>query len=97
MLTEKALLVIGLTILGVVVLNAVIFMAWRDGSLSQLIDMTRRVSLRARDPWEEEDSSLKELNQLVKQLHPPDLVGSDPGDQKDKSAAAKPDSKVDGR
>ncbi len=77
---ERAALVIGLTILVVVVFNVMIYLAWRDKSLSEMVNMFRRAAQSANDPWKDEDASLSELNQLVKQLHkddPQDELGEE--------------------
>jgi len=69
---ENAALVIGITILAVVAFNVLIYLAWRDQSFSEMVDMLRRSGQRANDPWKDEDAALTELSQLVKQLHQDD-------------------------
>lgn len=68
--TEKAFLVIGLTLIVVIVLNLAIFvMAKRKGgNPSGQIEMLSRVFKRARNPWEEERWKLKELSDQVAEL-----------------------------
>ncbi len=68
MVAEKAVLVIGLAIAGAIALPFLIYFAFRGGARSQMIEMTRRASQRAKNPWREEKASLSELNRLVKQL-----------------------------
>ncbi len=91
MLTERAILVIGLTLLGVVAFNVMIFLAWRDGSLNQMIDSFRRAAHRANDPWEDENKSLSELNQRVKQLRSSGTTAPHQDTQKDGGLSSQDD------
>lgn len=93
MINERAFLVISLTILGVVAFNVMIYLAWRDKSLSQMVDMFRRAAHRANDPWEEENASLSELNQLVKQLHENAPDSHNPDTQRENLAKVEPGEK----
>jgi hypothetical protein len=65
--TEKAFLVIGLTLVLVIVFNLVIYIAVkrRGENPTGQIEMLSRVFKRARDPWEEEKERLKELSDIV--------------------------------
>ena len=65
---SKAGLVVAVTLIAVVVLNAVIYLALRRGKTIQQIELLRRAVKRARHPWETEDENLKELSQRVAQL-----------------------------
>lgn len=67
--TGKALLVIGLTILGVVLINLAIYYSVRGRGTIHQIELMRKAVGRARNPWSAEDSALQELASLVSQLH----------------------------
>jgi hypothetical protein len=82
----KALLVIVLTVVGVVLINLVIYaMVKGRGTIGQ-IEIMRKTVKQARDPWELEDNALRELSELVKKLknepNPADTIES--GQQKPK-------------
>lgn len=61
----RVLLIICLTIVGVIVLNAVLYLALRRGQEANAINLLRRAAGRARDPWKDEAQALEELSQLV--------------------------------
>jgi hypothetical protein len=61
----RALLVIVLTIIGVVVINVVIYYAVSKGGTIGQINLMREAARRARNPWRPEDEMLEELSQLV--------------------------------
>lgn len=63
--TGKVLLIICLTIVGVIVLNAVLYLALRRRQEVNAITLLRRAAGRARDPWKDEADALDELSQLV--------------------------------
>ena len=62
---NKVFLVVCLTILGVIALNALIYLSLRRGDEANAIDLMRKAARRARDPWKDEDDALKELSRLV--------------------------------
>lgn len=62
---NKVFLVVCLTILGVIALNAIIYLSLRRGDEANAIDMVRKAARRARDPWKDEDDALEELSRLV--------------------------------
>ena len=65
---DRALLVAGLTILVVVLFNVMIYLSLRRGDETTTIDMLRKATRRARDPWKDEDDALEELSTLVTKL-----------------------------
>ncbi len=65
---SKAFLVVCLTLIIVIGINAAIYvMLSRRNEVGQ-IELLRRASKRARQPWREEDDNLQELSQRVKEL-----------------------------
>lgn len=88
--TSKAWMVVCITIFLVVGINAWIYAAVsRRDSIGQ-IELLRRATQRAKNPWQPEDNNLSELSRLVKELQknphdenaprPPDT--SDPSNEK---------------
>lgn len=77
---DRALLIVGLTILVVVLFNIMIYLSLRRGDERTTIDMFRKAARRARDPWKDEDDALKELSDLVSNL-------KDGADQDDEARA----------
>lgn len=67
---SKAALVIILTLVIVIGFNVVIYFSYskRNGSGGGSVDMLRSAFKRARNPWEIEDSNLKELSERVAEL-----------------------------
>lgn len=63
--TGRVFLIICLTIVGVVVLNAALYLALRRGQEINAITLLRRATGRARDPWKDEAEALDELSRLV--------------------------------
>ncbi len=64
----RVVLIICLTIIGVVVLNAVLYLALRRGQEANMINLLRKAAERARDPWNDEVDALEELSRLVADL-----------------------------
>jgi hypothetical protein len=66
---SKAFLVVCVTLIIVIGLNAAIYamFARRRNEVGQ-IELLRRASQRARQPWHGEDEALQELSQRVKEL-----------------------------
>lgn len=65
---SKAFLVVFVTILIVIVINAAIFASvTRKNSVGQ-IELLRKAASRAKDPWQPENENLSELSRLVKNL-----------------------------
>ena len=65
---EKVTLVIGLTLLIVIGVNVILYFAFKDRSLPHQIELFRRASRRARNPWQDEDEALEQLSELVAKL-----------------------------
>lgn len=68
---EKALIVVCLTLLIVVGVNAAIYVLVKGSGTVTQIDLMRRAFGRARRPWSDEDEALKELSQRVASLRQP--------------------------
>lgn len=66
--TGRAFLVIVLTVIGVIFINLSIYYMVRNRSTIGQIDLLRKVSKQARNPWLGEDQALEELSKLVKSL-----------------------------
>jgi hypothetical protein len=73
--TGRALLIVVGTIIGVIFVNVAIYYSIRGRSLTQQIDMLRKATRQARNPWEYEDKSLQDLSDLVKQFKSPPETG----------------------
>jgi hypothetical protein len=65
---SKAALVICITLVIVIVINAAIYATYRRGRGPSTIDMFRQAARTARDPWKVEDDALEELSQLTAQF-----------------------------
>jgi hypothetical protein len=66
--TTKILLVVCLTLVIVIGINAMIYAALRRGNDVGQIELLRRAVRRTRQPWQAEDEALKELAQRVAEL-----------------------------
>ncbi len=66
--TGRAILVICLTLIVVVGINAAIYVMVKGKNTVGQIELLRRAAQRARDPWQSEDASLRELSQRVANL-----------------------------
>lgn len=75
---ERATLVVCITVLVIIAVNAAIYISFRRGNQSAMFDMFRKAMTRARDPWEAEDRALQELSELTTQFR----TERDPGDEK---------------
>jgi cell division protein FtsL len=74
---EQVFLIIFLTIVGVVIINAAIVVwARRKGTLFE-IEAMRKLFREARDPFSVEDNQLAELSRLVGDLKPADEKNTD--------------------
>lgn len=82
---DRAFLVICLTIAGVIALNVMIYLSLRRGSEVTTIDLMRKATKRAREPWKDEDDALKELADLVSTFKSNQVEGeySDKGKHED--------------
>lgn len=82
---DRAFLVICLTIAGVIALNVMIYLSLRRGSEVTTIDLMRKATKRAREPWKDEDDALKELADLVSTFKSNQVEGeySDEGEHED--------------
>jgi len=67
---SKAALVVVLTLVIVIGFNVVIYFSYSKGNGGDggAIDMLRSAFKRARNPWEIEDTNLKELSERVSEL-----------------------------
>jgi ribosomal protein S9 len=68
---EKALIVVCLTLLIVIGVNAAIYVMVKGSGTVTQVDLMRRAFGRARRPWSDEDEALKELSQRVATLRQP--------------------------
>ena len=93
--SDRIYLVIILTVVIVIGVNSILYLALRRGNEANLINLTRKALHTARNPWQEEDQSLQELARLVADLKtsqntiPPDSPsdkGLDQTEQKDAHA-----------
>ena len=66
--TDRALLVICLTVGAVVLFNVMIYLSLRRRNEITTIDLMRRAARRVRNPWKDEDDALQELSDLVSGL-----------------------------
>lgn len=67
---SKAIIVVVVTLLLVIGLNAAIYLSvTRKNSVGQ-IELLRRAASRVKDPWQSENEDLSELAHLVKGLQP---------------------------
>jgi hypothetical protein len=64
----KAALVVCLTLFIVIGINAAIYVSFTRKNTTSQIELLRRAAQRARDPWEKENTDLKELSQRVSEL-----------------------------
>jgi hypothetical protein len=66
---SKVFLVICLTLVIVVGVNAALYVSLRRGNEAGQIELFRRAAQRAREPWKEEDEALQELSRRVAGLN----------------------------
>jgi len=66
--TSRIVLIVCLTVILVIGINAMLYAALRRGDEANLVELTRRAFRNARNPWKEEDEALQELARLVKRL-----------------------------
>lgn len=66
--TGRAALVIVLTLVIVIGVNAAIYVSLRSRKTVGQIELLRRAANRARNPWEDEDNDLRELSRRVAAL-----------------------------
>ncbi|MEJ2265096.1 MAG: hypothetical protein P8X95_16750 [Anaerolineales bacterium] len=66
--TEKAIIVVCLTLFIVIGFNAAIFLSFRRRGTRGQIDMFREAAQRVKDPWKDEDEALEELSKRVASL-----------------------------
>ncbi len=86
----RIILIISLTIIGVILLNAALYLALRRGQEANMINLLRKAAGRARDPWKDEAEALEELSRLVadlNQLRTGDNLPSDNGESSAKGQA----------
>ncbi len=65
MKTDNVTLVVCITLFMVIGINAALYVALRRGKEAGLVELTRLAVQRMRDPWQDEDETLKELSSLV--------------------------------
>ncbi len=65
---EKAWIVVCLTLVVVIGINAAIYVMVKGSGTVTQVDLLRRAFGRARKPWADEDEALKELSQRVASL-----------------------------
>jgi hypothetical protein len=65
---NRAFLVICITLVIVIGVNAVIFAALRRGNEAGQIELLRRAAKQVKQPWSKEDDALKELSKRVAEL-----------------------------
>ena len=66
--SDRIFLVIVLTVVIVIGINGLLYLAFRRGNEANMIDLTRKALKNTHNPWEEEDRSLQELSSLVADL-----------------------------
>ena len=66
--TDRAALVICLTLFIVIGINAAIYVSFRRGEGVRQVDLFRQAFKTARQPWKSEDDALKELSDLVSDI-----------------------------
>jgi hypothetical protein len=79
---DKILTALAIVAIVVLVANGLMLMFIRNAKNNTHIQLWQKVVHRSRNPWEEEDKSLKELSQLVKKLK---------GDENNEENPNKPD------
>ena len=93
--TSKAWMVICITVFLVVGINAWIYAAVsRRGSIGQ-IELLRRATQRAKDPWQSENNDLAELSRLVKDISKPPQLETPPHKPDTTNPSANSRSKLD--
>ena len=73
----KAALVIVITLILVIIFNVAIYRSLRGERTVNQIKMLRRVTHRARKPWQDENEKLEELSRRVAKLKHEDILKSD--------------------
>lgn len=66
--SDKALIVVCLTLLIVIGINAAIYVMVRGSGTVTQVELMRRALGRARKPWSDEEEALQELSQRVASL-----------------------------
>jgi hypothetical protein len=66
----KAILVVVITVGAVVLLNVIIYMAFKQGREVKSINLMRKSIDRMKNPWKDEDDNLNELRHLVEKMQP---------------------------
>ena len=66
--SDRIFLVVVLTVVIVIGINGLLYLALRRGNEANMIDLTRKALKNTRNPWEEEDRSLQELSTLITNL-----------------------------
>jgi hypothetical protein len=89
--TDRVLLVIILTVLIVIGINGVLYLALRRGNEANFVDLTRKSLKNIRNPWQAEDQALQELSHLVANLNSPEIFT--PADKPVDNKLSQPESK----
>jgi hypothetical protein len=79
---ENSWLAIVLVIALVVVVNLSLWFMWRGRGLHDQINSLRRTGKTMRQPWQKEDTALKELSERVRELRASKGEGQAPVDKK---------------
>jgi hypothetical protein len=62
---SKAVLIVCLTLIIVIGFNIIIYASAKRDKSAGTVELLRRASQRARDPWKNEDDDLEELSRIV--------------------------------
>jgi hypothetical protein len=65
---DRAALVICLTVGAIILINIMIYLSLRRGQGVMTVDLMRKATRRARNPWQDEDEALQELSEIVASL-----------------------------
>jgi len=74
---SKAALVVCLTLIIVIGFNVMIYVSAKRDKSAGTIELLRRASQQARDPWRNEDADLDELSRMVSALRNKDPEDKD--------------------
>ncbi len=69
--TGKAVLVVAITLILVVAINAWIYFAFSRKNTIGQIEILQRAARQLKNPWQSEDNDLQELSRLVKDMPKP--------------------------
>ena len=75
---SQVVMVVCLTLVLVVGVNAALYVLFRRGNEAGQIELFRRAARRAREPWKEEDEALQELSRRVAGLKGTGIANGEP-------------------